>query len=574
MATKRTTSKKIKKNNSLWARLFGQSRRVTLVVFVIVFGGIGAYLIITGNAAPLYGPIAGIGGKCLDNYKEKTVDYNKIDLFKCNNTIAQQWRYNPNGTITNVNGDCLDVRHSGTTLGTHVDLYSCNGTVAQQWVVDPGAGTITNPHSNMCLDDKQAITTNGNQIQIWSCLKDKQQQWAVSSGAIKPAAKINDASEATITTCKGNKAIGPFTVDRTNIIDGDNQVFVPYGATLSTPEYYPGTYFDSSQNKNQSTLAQTKAQIKAIADNWCGNTVRLQVEQDELVGVDGKSYNSAYMGYLKSIVSYAENLGLSVVINAQTEPGGASNVTENEPLPTTVTEVFWHDMDKVYARDPLVVYDIFNEPRPNAFYSTAQPQTTYWNDWQSGGTFTYSYNGQAITINGLGEQALADYIRHDGSKNLLWVEGLDLGYMAANPTTYLIKGDGPIVYEYHHTTNDGVTRTPANWDAQFGSLVKDNIAPVVDGEWTNYSNNTGYTASNGDSGECWSDAPTAVPAYLDYLQNLGIGMTIWTLGGFMTTAPGNYTTPNQINASTWACQKGLNQGAGQDVQNWFMRQNS
>jgi hypothetical protein len=95
----------------------------------------------------------------------------------------------------------------------------------------------------------------------------------------------------------------------------------------------------------------------------------------------------------------------------------------------------------------------------------------------------------------------------------------------------------------------GTARTVANWNAQFGDLVKEHELSVDDGEWATRAEYTGYRAANGDSGPCWSDAPTAVPRYLTYLQQLGVGMTVWTLSdgepGIGTTAgsdPGTFTT--------------------------------
>jgi hypothetical protein len=275
---------------------------------------------------------------------------------------------------------------------------------------------------------------------------------------------------------------------------------------------------------------------------------------------------------IESAVQYAESMGLVVVINDQTERGGASDTTDNEPLPTIASEAFWHRIDEVYARDPQVVYDIFNEPRPVA--TPGMTERALWDEWLNGGTYTYTYRGTPITIHGIGEQALADFIRRDGAANLIWVEGLlNLDYVARYPDTYLLKGDGPIVYTYHHTAN-GLPHDASTWDAQFGSLVRNDVAPVVDGEWTNYATDAGRRYRNGDIGECWADAPNTVPVYLAYLRRLGIGMTVWTLAaGFMNSTPGNYVSPTRF-GSDWACMRGLDQGAGQVVQNWYFQNNS
>ena len=503
----------------------------------------------------LYGEITGVGGTCLDARD------GKVGVSSCSSSSSQRWRYDANGTITNVNGSCLHVE-SGATPGTPVQLVKCNGAVGQQWVVAPGAGTVTNPHSGMCLDDKQARTVDGNPVQVWTCLGNKQQQWKVSTGAVT----VIDGTGCT-------KAIGPFTVHRTNVIDGNGRVFISYGATLSTPQYYPEAYLENGTG--ETTLTETEAQIKAIAEGWCGNTVRLQIEQDKLVGVDGTTLDMAYLDFVKAIISYAEQQGLAVVINDQTEPGGSTDTTLNEPLPTKATEAFWHQMNALYAKDPLAIYDLFNEPRA----AVGGNEIATWDLWHDGGPFSYSYDGRTRSDTFIGMQALADFVRRDGATNLFWIEtsgSRAIDELSLHPDRYLIKGDEPLAYEYHHTTTDGVPRTEANWDAQFGNVIKNNLAPVVDGEWTNYSTFTGWRGSHGDSGECWADAPKAVPRYLDYLQNLGIGLTVWTLAKGLMVSPsapsGDYVTPTTFE-SDWSCNEGLDQGAGKSVQSWFKQQN-
>ena len=94
----------------------------------------------------------------------------------------------------------------------------------------------------------------------------------------------------------------------------------------------------------------------------------------------------------------------------------------------------------------------------------------------------------------------------------------------ADPGKFLLTGVSNVSYSFHHPTVLGTPRTVANWNAQFGDLVKDDEISVNDGEWATRAQNTGWTATNGDSGPCWSDAPTAVPRYFAYLQQLGVGL--------------------------------------------------
>ena len=138
-----------------------------------------------------------------------------------------------------------------------------------------------------------------------------------------------------------------------------------------------------------------------------------------------------------------------------------------------------------------------------------------------------------------------------------------------------------VSYSFHHPTVLGVPRTQANWDAQFGDLVRDDELSVNDGEWATRSQYTGHWAPNGDSGPCWSDAPSAVPRYFAYLQHLGVGMTVWTLSdggpGIGTTAasdPGTFTTTATMAGWPGCVTVAPVRGPGALLMAWFGRQAS
>jgi len=118
--------------------------------------------------------------------------------------------------------------------------------------------------------------------------------------------------------------------------------------------------------------AKDRPKIIAAREDWCGNTVRLQVSQDNLLGPGGKSFYAAYMAAIGKEVSLAESYGLDVVLNDSTESVPAS--VKNQQLgPNQATERFWHYMVDKYRKDPHVIFDLFNEPRT---YSTGMPQAT------------------------------------------------------------------------------------------------------------------------------------------------------------------------------------------------------
>jgi hypothetical protein len=379
---------------------------------------------------------------------------------------------------------------------------------------------------------------------------------------------------------------GAFTTSGSTILKGGTP-FVNYGVTLSNLQFPSEVYVGSGYSAaNSPALATMKSELDAIAGAWHGNTVRIQVQQDQYVdSVNGdptqpSSYSSEptyYENLTKDAISYAEGLGLVVVINAQTEAnntgpnagipfdfGGTSNTTA-EDMPTANTETFWSDMYQAYGSDPNIVIDSFNEPR--------LPSMTL-DQWLNG------------TTGFIGFQDLTDYIRALGWAAQIWQEA-PIASLITTPADLIADPDSNSVYSYHHVSNGNDPYGDGYWATQFGDLITQDNVPVVDGEWTNRTEvgpefNGAYP--NGNAGQCWGAAPTEVPTYLSYLASLNIGMTMWTLGPDendlsydVMNRTSSYSTPNSYSGWTSGCdqsQGAVRAGAGQDIMNLFDAQDS
>jgi Cellulase (glycosyl hydrolase family 5) len=313
-------------------------------------------------------------------------------------------------------------------------------------------------------------------------------------------------------------------------------------------------------------------QIQHAHDDWFANTVRLQVGVPLLRGktnattawhgggpvpalteylatpgngmtgqLNGNHYNADFLGYLDQAVGLAQQLGLTVVICAQHEG------LDNTAMPAGNDVAFWKIIHDHYG--PGVVCDLFNEPEPGAVYSDM------WLGWQGGGPGS---DGVSYT----GFQAMVSELREYGVKGTFWVEG------AAHAATLEGVADGAgnfqlsdpldnIVYAIHHPQG---ARTPANWTTQFGYLAGLGI-PVVVGEWTNWATN---------NPECWPDAASTVPAFLDYVTGLGTcGLIVWALLPRVLVVDQRDWVPTQILAS-YACDGSVaGQGAGALIQAQF-----
>ena len=352
------------------------------------------------------------------------------------------------------------------------------------------------------------------------------------------------------------KVTGPFKVSGTLVLDASQKPFISYGITvpgLQGPDWTGYTGMDLQK-------------ITATATDWCANTVRLQLDQDDLLGPDGTSVNEAYLSAIEAEVSLAEHDHLAVVLNDETNLSPTpAQYTERGPTPAT--ETFWKVLAKLYGNDPQVIFDLFNEPR---MYSTGMSQAQEWHLWLDGGLFQGVYYP-------FGMAQLAGYVRTTlGARNLFWIEGPNFSASFAGMVQQhaLLHVSG-VVYALHHPAGQP---GPTAWNDDFGYLVTDGVAPVVDGEWTNYEP-APTTSPTSQPTSCWSDAPTAVPEFLRWLASNSIGLNAYQLQpGFLIRSYSDLSLPTTINAKTWSCQSSQEsdpgQGAGSEVLAWFQQQNS
>jgi hypothetical protein len=329
---------------------------------------------------------------------------------------------------------------------------------------------------------------------------------------------------------------GPFHTRGSAVHNPAGRRYIPYGINvigLAHPLLMRAQY--------ASTVSSDDAVIQAAASSWCANTVRLQIEQDYLVSASG-AIDTSFLAAIEAEVSYAESLGLVVALNDQTQMTSAHATTEF--MPTRRTFAFWDSLARHYRADPRVVFDLLNEP---TFVTWAQ--------WRNGGV----RNGVSF----YGMQQVADRIRHhDGAGNLMWVEGPHTGGSLASAWAYRISHDGPLEYAEHRPAGP---HTPTDWYGLFGYLAAHNLAPVVEGEWADY-------ARTNASWACWDDAPRTVPVWLHYLANHQIGMIVTSMTPGQLIESANMDDPTHIR-SNWSCTTGLNQGAGNQIRNWFSLRN-
>jgi endoglucanase len=216
------------------------------------------------------------------------------------------------------------------------------------------------------------------------------------------------------------------------------------------------------------------ASIPAMA-SWATNVVRLPLNEDCWLGINGNSTNAPYVGqaYRSTVLRYVRRLhayGLAVILDLQfAEPGTTpAQPPTLEPMPDADhAPAFWKSVARNFKGDKSAVFDLYNEPHDVS-----------WSCWRNGCQVTSSATGAPYTA--VGMQSLLTTVRSTGATNTVIVGGLGYsgditGWLANAPT----DSAGQLAVSMH-LYNFGSCVTVACWDAQDAPVAAS--VPVITGE--------------------------------------------------------------------------------------------
>jgi len=256
------------------------------------------------------------------------------------------------------------------------------------------------------------------------------------------------------------------------------------------------------------------ASVAAIK-SWNANAVRVPLNEDCWLGING--VQSAYSGsaYQSAIVAYVMLLlenGIYPIVDLHWTAPGSQLATGQEPMPDADHSVaFWTSVASTFKGDANVVLELFNEPWPDNNQDTDEA----WTCWLNGGTCS------SVPYTVAGMQSLVSAVRQTGAGNLLLLGGVDysngLSHWVAN------KPNDPLnnLAAAWHVYPENPCVTSSCWDANAGAVVQS--YPIV-------------ATEVGDS-DCDATFPTSVMSWLD---GHGQNYLAWTWDTFGTSCS-NYS---------------------------------
>jgi aryl-phospho-beta-D-glucosidase BglC (GH1 family) len=164
--------------------------------------------------------------------------------------------------------------------------------------------------------------------------------------------------------------------------------------------------------------------VNTAIQDWHANIIRLPLAQDRWFGKMPEQTNGsdAYRDLVRQVVEACESQGCYVILDlhwSDCDEWG-TNVGQHS-LPDHNSLVFWKDIAPVYANNPAVLFDLYNEPHDIS-----------WDVWLKGGHITDTPNGRRRgrprVYDAVGMQEMLDTVRGTGAKNVVVAGGLDWAY--------------------------------------------------------------------------------------------------------------------------------------------------
>ena len=212
--------------------------------------------------------------------------------------------------------------------------------------------------------------------------------------------------------------------------------------------------------------------VKTAIEDWHANIIRLPLSQDRWFGKAPEQTDGgvAYRALIAQIVDTIEKHNCYVILDLHWSDADQWGQHIGQHLmPDENSIAFWKDFAPVYANNPSVIFDLYNEPHD-----------VPWITWLEGGPVseTDRRTGVSQWYYAAGMQDVLDTIRSTGAKNVVIAGGLNWAYdMKGFLNGYQLRdpeGNG-VIYSNHFYTVKG--ETIAQWIRELETANK--TIPVI-----------------------------------------------------------------------------------------------
>jgi len=304
-------------------------------------------------------------------------------------------------------------------------------------------------------------------------------KYTLTAKAFDVLGDVGTSSALTVTVIASatNGSATQLHVAENKLVNSTNSQVVLHGVDRSGTEYQclHRAFFDGPSDQ---------ASITAMK-SWGINAVRVPLnegcwngESYVPAGYGGANYQSA----IKAYVSLLNANGMVAILDLHWSDGqyagsgsgcSSANAVCQKPMPDAAQSVpFWTSVAKAFKGNNAVIFDLFNEPFPQAAKGSTESEA--WQCWLHGGTCV------GISYPVAGMQTLVNAVRGTGASNVIMLGGLawanDLTqWLAYEPT----DPDHDLAASWH-SYNFNACRTESCWNSQIAPVAAQ--VPVIAGE--------------------------------------------------------------------------------------------
>ncbi len=248
-------------------------------------------------------------------------------------------------------------------------------------------------------------------------------------------------------------------VSGNRLVNGSGQTVRLLGVNRSGSEYA------CSQGWGMFDGPTDAASVAAIA-SWNVNVVRLPLNEDCWLGING--VNAAYSGsnYRNAIAAYVRTIhgaGMAVILDLHWNAPGTTLANSQQVMADADhSPAFWSSVATAFKSDPGVIFDLYNEPHDIS-----------WACWRDG--CTTSGGWQAA-----GMQSLVDAVRSTGATQPIMLSGLNWAGDLSAWNQWVPNDPQKQLIADLHLYNFSQYNTQASWDQTVAPTAA--VYPVVAGE--------------------------------------------------------------------------------------------
>ena len=243
---------------------------------------------------------------------------------------------------------------------------------------------------------------------------------------------------------------------------------------------------------------------------WNINSVRIPLNEDCWLGINGVADASSGANYQNAIADYVTRLhkaGLYAIVELHWSAPGTflANGTPKQPAPDADhSPAFWSSVADRFKSDPMIVFDLYNEPfvsnttPVNSKNNMANTSADPWTCWRDGCTIT-SAKGITGSWQSAGMQTLLDAVRATGAEQLVMVGGLNYANDLSLWRYYRPHDPLCNVAAAYHQYDDASCNNEACWEFFLTQISR--TYPLITGELGEYDCQHGFL----DTYVAWAD---------------------------------------------------------------------